>query len=519
MRLQRLPLALAFLLAALTSALTIRHATFAPWGTDSAGYAGAARRWAEGRLFNPSPLQLWAPWSFHESALVAAPLSYVTGPHRGTDVNMYPLGFPVILAAADLLDREIGVYLVPPIFAGLLVWFTFQLGRRLAGPWAGVLAAFLVAASPIVIVNAITLMSDVPATALLLVAIEMSLRGSTLSAAAAGSAMALAVMVRPVLAPIALIPGVLALLPEAPPLRAAGRWRYKRAVVFAVLTTFGALIVGSSQRELYGGFFRPGYESFSFYFQRAHVPLNLVAYPKDLANAHTPVLFLGLICSFVLFRPGRAPLAAALCALVVANIALYLPYSPYTGIWFLRFVLPALVALLVLLAGVSVWLAEVAAQQSRWLAPLAVIPAAIVSGGGLWMYPPILAQDEVQRHVAMMGRYLREVLPANAAVITFLQGGAIAYHTGRQVIRFDILDPRQFDDAVDALARRGHRPVLVIDEQSEGPFFKTRFAASRYGALDWPPRAVFAGVTTISYRDCADRTDPRARHRPTDVLR
>ena len=67
---------------------------------------------------------------------MAAPLAYTLGPERGTDVSQYPLGFPVFLAAADLVDRELGVYVVPPLFAGWLVWCTFLLGRRLAGPWA-----------------------------------------------------------------------------------------------------------------------------------------------------------------------------------------------------------------------------------------------------------------------------------------------------------------------------------------------------------------------------------------------
>lgn len=81
----RLPFFAALLLAGLTTAITIRHATFVPWGTDAAGYVGAARRWADSDLFKPAPLELWAPWSVVGPLSMDAPLAYRRGPERGTD--------------------------------------------------------------------------------------------------------------------------------------------------------------------------------------------------------------------------------------------------------------------------------------------------------------------------------------------------------------------------------------------------------------------------------------------------
>lgn len=522
---RRIPVFTAFLLAGVTTAITIRYATFVPWGTDAAGYVGAARRWADGRVFNPAPLQLWAPWSFVGPLTMAAPLAFTLGPTRGTDVSVYPLGFPVFLAVADKVDRELGVYVVPPIFAGLLVWCTFLLGRRLAGAWAGVLAAFLIATSPILLGYALTPMSDVPAAAFILLAVDMSLRRSIMSAAGAGAAMAAAIMVRPILAPLAVIPGILAVTEGASRVSAWREWQWKRAVVFGAVAAIGLFIVGWSQHELYGGFFKPGYPGYEVFFRRDHILPNLTGYPRNLMTVHTPVIFLGLICAFVFVlrrsdhrEPARV--AGALCGIAFLNYALYLPYLPFYGdIAYLRFVLPALSALLLLLAGITAWLAEAAWRQWRLLTPLAIIPAAIVSAGGYSLYPLTFAQAAAQKHVLLMGRYLDEVLPPNAAVVTFLQSGAVAHYTGRQVVRFDLLETQQLEPVLETLVRRGYHPVFVVDEHSEGPLYKKRFANTRYERLDWRPRALFIGATTIWYLDYADRAGAGNRQRfPVDVL-
>ena len=371
---------------------------------------------------------------------------------------------------------------------------------------------------------AITPMSDVPSAALVLLSVEMSLRRSRMSAAAAGCAIAAAIMMRPILAPLGAIPFVLATTSGASRLRAWREWHWQRALLLGACAALGPIIVGWSQRELYGGVFTPGYPGAEVFFRREHIPLNLKTYPKNLMAVHTPIVFAGLVWALAFLATRRlsgepARVAGALCALVVVNYTLYLPYLPYNDIAYLRFVLPALAAMFILLAGACAWMARSVWQRRRILAPLALVPAVIAGAGGYELYPYIFSQRDGQRQVQLMGRYLREALPPGAAIVTFLQGGAALHYTRHQIVRFDLMQPEQLAMVLETLERRGHRPVLLIDQQSESFFFKTRFANTKYERLAWRPRALFRGGTTLWYLDFADRDGARDRARaPIDVL-
>ena len=116
---------LAAALSGLVAAVALRFSTFVPWGTDAAAYIEAGYRWAEGQLFEPTSLRFWAAWAAGE---VESPLGNRPGPIDGTSVSMYPLGYPLLLAAA-LTFGWLGPYLVAPLSAGVLAWCTFLLGR------------------------------------------------------------------------------------------------------------------------------------------------------------------------------------------------------------------------------------------------------------------------------------------------------------------------------------------------------------------------------------------------------
>jgi hypothetical protein len=124
-----------------------------------------------------------------------------------------------------------------------------------------------------------------------------------------------------------------------------------------------------------------------------------------------------------------------------------------------------------------------------------------------------------QGNIRLMGHYLDEVLPTNAVVLAYTHSGAVAHYTGRDVIRMDLL-AGTLDRFVDDLIRRGHHPVFVIDQElGEGPY-RQLFANSRFGQLDWEPRARFTTVTSIWYLDPLDR-EPylRGARWPIDTLR
>lgn len=118
-----------------------------------------------------------------------------------------------------------------------------------------------------------------------------------------------------------------------------------------------------------------------------------------------------------------------------------------------------------------------------------------------------------------MGHYLREALPPNSAVLSFVHSGAIAHYTGREIVCLDLLEPQILDRVIDDLSRHHYRPVIVLDQALEAGPFKQRFLSARVSGLDWSPRAVFTSGTSIWYFDVADRPRHHQGERwPVDVL-
>ncbi|HYU79460.1 MAG TPA: glycosyltransferase family 39 protein [Vicinamibacterales bacterium] len=516
-----LPSFVGLLIAAIVTGVTIRYATFVPWGTDSANYLTAARGWAAADLFRPAPLDFSPlPWPD-----IGLPLAERHTRIRGASTSMYPLGFPLFLAAGYLLHSEFGPYLVPPVLAGLLVWSTFLIANRLAGGWAGVIAAVLMALCPIALAHTVVTMSDVPAAGFFMLAIAMSIRGTATSAAAAGAAFAAAVMTRPVLAPLGIVPAALVLSGDTARLWPLRPLQWKKALLFCGLAALGPAMILWSQKMLYGGFLTPGYVAFGTFFSRERIVGNLLMYPRNISAVHTPLVALGLAGAVPLSRrlrhddPRAAQIIVALVAAALMNYASYLPYLSFDTIWYTRFLLPAMAVMFVLLAAVTVHAARALSRRSKVLAAACFVPAVIVPAAGRELFPFIFNTARSQENIRQMGRYLDEVLPLNAAVVTFLQGGAVAYYTGAQIVRYDLIQPQMLEATLDTLVRRGYHPVFLIDQEMEGLGYKMQFAGTKYERLDWKPRAKFVAATTLWYLDYADRDGSLERKGvPTDIL-
>jgi hypothetical protein len=372
-----------------------------------------------------------------------------------------------------------------------------------------------------VMVSAVQPMSDLPAAALWLLAWTCSVQPGLGAASAGGAAVAAAVLIRPNLAPLALVPGLCALVGPA----FALQWH--RGLVFAAVAALGPVLTVWAQAVLFGGPFTPGYREWQTFYRAANIPVNLDLVARNITAVHSllvwPVLVVPLAYvgrQAATAAPDGARVAWSALALLVLTVALYLPYQPYPDLHYLRFFLPAIGAGYVLLAGGSVWLWRRLGRASRWLAPLALVPALVVAAwpGALHRYP--LGLHRTQARVPVMGRYLEAAIPRHAVVLAHLHGTAVTHYTGRPIVRLDLIDPSALDGIVDDLVRAGHVPVLVLSEADEAVAFPGRFAASRYRALDWPPRARAIDESGLLYWVLEDRARAAAGgHWPVDVLR
>lgn len=296
--------------------------------------------------------------------------------------------------------------------------------------------------------------------------------------------------------------------------------------MFVGVAAIGPLVVGWSHDAMYGSPLRSGYLAQDYLFSLSHTPESLALYPRLLMRAHTPLIFAGLLAATVLLsRQLRARQEArvrhvALSALgiVAVNYLLYLPYTPLPDQGVVRFVLPAFTALVVLFAGLLVRVSRALVPNPAGRLAVCVIPVAIVVGNAAQYMPHAMLLQRDQAHLRIAGHYLRDALPANAAIITRLQGAALAHYTNRLIVRFDALPPTALDAVVAELRRRGYHPTFVLAEETEANWVGAHFASSLLSKLDWPPRMSALGL--MNYWDPADRESyARGIRWPTDVLR
>lgn len=521
------PFYLALLVAALACAVNVRYSGFVAIYTDPSGYVSAGARWLSGDLQRPVPIQFQPQFPNHLE--VGSPLGYRPAHTPGTDVVEYPLGLPVFLAACMAMGGEIAAYLFGPFMAGVLALTTYGVGAAAAGPWAGLLAAVLISVSPVTVRHSLFVSSDVACAAFWTIAWLMSFRARPGAAAAAGAGVTAAVMIRPNTAPLAVVIAALVLIGGSDAGAAWRRPRWGNAVIFGALAAIGPALVLWSNAVFFGSPLDAGYKGSAEFFRWAHVRPNLDRYPAWLLQVHSWGAFVGLAAPVLAFvapsaRACRGARVVALSALafVLANLALIVPYLVFEQWSYLRFVLPGMVALFVLLAAAIAWTARTLWERGRWtlvLLPILLLPAGLAAWRGLPETQAALRDHLAARSVLVMGPYLRTALPRNVVLMAYTHSGSAAYYSNRPIVRLDMIGP-DLDGVIALLRRQGLHPLLVIDEVIESPHLQRFFPNSAYWDLDWAPRASFAAFGHIWLMDPADRDPHRKGVRyPTDTLR
>jgi hypothetical protein len=409
-----------------------------------------------------------------------------------------------------LAGRE-AVFYVVPLLAGLAVVATYVMGVSVAGKAVGVGAAALLATSPSFLFQTTAApMSDVPVAAWWAAALALGLSSRPGGALLSGLAASLAILTRPNLAPLALIPFVTMTWEwfryGSGPRRVGWMAAYVAGVVpgcFGIAMLFGMW---------YGSPFTSGYGSLGSIYSWQNVLPNLVRYPLWVAQSETPLVLLACAAAPALVtrvsdagRVGERArvITVAWICFIAAVLVSYLAYEAFHAWWFVRFMLPAFPPLLVL-ATVSI----VAAcwRLSPWLR--AVLPAAVVAT--IVWYGLDYARDHgvfsarSERKYAEAANYVARRLPHKAAVLSMQHSGSVRYYSGRATIRFDHIPAAKLDATLTTLAASGYRPFILL-EAWEVPDFQKRFTGfSPLARLDWPPMALLRD-SNIRIYDPADQ--------------
>ncbi len=456
----------------------VRYGTFSAGGSDSWGYVSQAYAWASGALPRPQPLRISLPWPSADASL--APLGYRPGPPPHTTVPTYAPGLPLMMAAA-LVFGACGPFLVVPLCAAVLVWLTFLLGRRVGGPWVGIIAAMLAVTSPIVLFQSLWPMSDVPAAALWTGATLAALGKNRRSALAAGAWTLAGLLVRPNLPVIPLV--LLAHLA----LSSRGRERWIRVALFSAVVAPGAIAIAALNTAWYGAPWNSGYGAAAEIFSLRNIIPNLARYPVWLWQSQSPLVLLALVPLLPRFgADADRPAVRLFVALFVATLVSYLVYFPFEEWWYVRFLLPVIPAVLVLMACGLVALGRRLPRPWDRVAVAAVTIVLIAYTTrfniGQGMFGPL--KDGERRYVEV-GSYIHQALPPDAVIFSVQQSGSVRYYGGRMTIRWDLIDRDWTARAAAEVERLGFHPYMVIEDWEE-PQMRGWFGIAPDAPVPWP---------------------------------
>jgi hypothetical protein len=474
---------------AATAALAAAAAGFA-WGTYVAGgsdshcYLSQAELLANGRVVQEQPLAAIAPWENGAEAFMPAGYVPAAAP-AGAAAPMCPPGYPMLMALARLVAGRPGMFAVVPLLGAVAVWSTFLLGRRIAGPAAGALAALLLAASPPFLYQIVQPMSDVPAAAAWAIAAltvtDVRFTSSAHGAFWAGVVSGAALMIRPNLMPVAGVAALAVFVPRPVHVRDVARtW-----LMFGIGLLPFVLAILLLQKAMYGGALHSGYGAIGDLFKVDHVRQNLVRYPLWLVQTETPIVLFGIAAPWLVLGPARSRQCVWLIAFAGTVLACYLPYVVFDAWWYLRFLLPAYPAMLALAAAAI-------AGALRYVPRPARLPGFAAVG----LLAIVLVRGAVDRHAfglrdfehrfRLAGEYVDAQLPANAAVVTAQESGSVRFYSGRLTLAWRELPEGRLDQAIAFLRAQGYRPYLLLEGWEQGDFVAKFGSTTPLGRLEWP---------------------------------
>lgn len=433
-------------------------------GSDSSGYLNSARLLASGQLQTDLrvPPEFGSPTEVNRYHF--SPQGFGQFARNPRLPPSYPTGLPLHFALAGrVFGWEVGPRLVQLLAALGAVALGFaaarELGlcRRLAAAGAVMLAVF-----PVFIFTSIQTLSDTLATTWMLAAVWCVLKGrrSTVWVMAGGAALAVAVLVRPT--NLLLVPGLLVLAGFSP----------RRLAAFLAGGLPGALWFMFYNHTLYGGPFKSGYGTIGAAFGWQWFWPTVVNFSQWLA-LFLPAVVLALPVLAFLGRGARRREAAALGLMFAGIVGVYLFYDVSHDVWWcLRFILPAVAALILLALLGAETLARWAERRGFSRArPVVAVVLAVWAAGTSWYstrHLHILLVPGYERIYAEAAQVMRERLPENALVVCSAFSGTVYYYTGLPTLIYDSIKPEEFAGYV-ARARAAGRPIYaaVFDIEEE----------------------------------------------------
>ena len=503
--------ALALIVAASTMGVGVGFGTYAAAGSDAAGYVAQATGLAAASVVRDEPLARAVSWS--DATWTFSPLGYRPGTGTGRIVPTYPIGLPSLMAAAIVLGGPLAAYLVVPLLGAVAVMATFTLGARLHSRQAGVVAALLLATSPVFLFQLVQPMSDVAVTAWWALAFGFAVEATPRRLHAAGAMAGIALLTRPNLIALAAVLAIFA----ASETRSRGR---ALAPLLVGATPFVVLLM-LTQWRIYGSPLASGYGQLDDLFSWSAIGPNTLGDGGRWARSELPASICGLAAAGVVFsrrQASRSHRRAVILATLATSalLASYLPYGVFAEWSYLRFLLPAFPFVFVVVAALGSDAIGHLPAAVRGLTVVAVLAVVCSFNVNAASREQAFRLRDYESRYRTVGRYLAAALPENAVVVTSQQSASVSHYSGLPILRWDLLGSG-LDEAVAILGSQRRTPVLLLDAW-EVPQLRARFPTSAIARLDWPPRVTFVGTTRVELWDPRDDR-AEAAVPPHDVLR
>ena len=470
------PARASLVLAAAIGVTAVWHTSWTASGSDAYSYVSQADLWLAGSLKVPVLMANDVPWPMPLSTFV--PFGYAAVANEAAIAPIVGPGLPLLMAAMKAIAGHAALFLVVPITAALVIWATFGIGRQIGSARLGLGAAWLLATSPTFLTMMKEPMSDVPAAAFWALAMWKVLDDSRFSAALAGAAAAMAILIRPNLVPLAAVLGAWLLVRRR---NAPLGDRMRAASVFAASVVPACLAIAWINQTLFGSPLASGYGSTADLFSIANVWTNVTRYGGWLMETQTPLVFAGMLALLVpsrhLWPTVEIRRATGLLATVtIAVCAIYAAYMPFDAWWVLRFLLPCWPALCIGSVAVLRAASQIAGRQARAVEAIAIV--------GLGLYTASVAarlhvfpDNEGERRYATVAQLVQQATEPSSIILASIHAGPLRYYAGRDTMRFDLLNEEWLDRAVAWLTEQGRHPYILIEDW-ERPAFEKRFAAA-----------------------------------------
>ena len=499
------------MLAIVTVFIGIRYGTMVGGGADSYGYVSQTDLWLRGQLVTPQPWADAVPWP--DGPHTFAPLGYRVSPDRQGIVPSYPPGLPLLMAGASAIGGFCARFWVAPLSGALIVITTFLLGRRLSSARAGLIAAVLVASSPIFLSYAMQPMSDVPVSAAWATAMLLLHRSTTWSSAGAGLAAGIALLIRPNLSPFALLLPMWIAGRAVWAADAAARWqRVWHLGAYLGGLAVGVVVLALFNDKMYGGPFRSGYGEVSQMFALANVLPNLRNYPTWFAEMQTPLPLVGLgalLVPWVARWPAATDrsflvLFGAFGALVFVQYCFYFVFDAW---WYTRFLLPCWPVIMIGFGHLLASLGRIAWGTA--LLATVVVAGLAVHGVSKAIEEHTFEMAQGERRYVAVARLVREMTPANSVVLAMQHSGTIRLYGGRMTLSHHMLSDRHLDQVVTYLAEHGAHPFVLLEDWEYPHFIKKFASAKAVSLLERAPVLTYQSSGTTNLYDLGASAPPR----------